>query len=138
MFRFKVFLYVFRQIFPDKISYSGTHFKMDTFLGKIRKSFWEQTNPFVFEPLLFSSRLGVFLIFIGIVGFEFIRCLVHENRMRTLVIIEVNVCFNIGKRVNYNRLSAQSERAHDGRPLKKHRKKSKKNFIKKQLTYIPK
>ena len=34
------------------------------------------------------------------------------------------------KRVNYNRLSAQSERAHDGRPLKKHRKKSKKNFIK--------
>ena len=72
---------------------------MDTFLGKIRKSFWEQTNPFVFELLLFSLRLGVFLIFIEIVGFEFLWCLVHENRMRALVIIEVKVCFNTFKNI---------------------------------------
>ena len=41
------------------------------------------------------------------------------------------------KRVNYNRLSAHSERAHDGRPLKKTPKKIQKNFVKK-LTCIPK
>ena len=47
-------------------------------------------------------------------------------------ILDCNVSdvMTVDKISEYNRLSAQSERAHDGRPLKKHRKKSKKNFIK--------
>lgn len=43
--------------------------------------------------------MDILLMFTEKSGFKLIRCLVHENRMRSFIIIEGHVCFDVLEKV---------------------------------------
>ena len=44
-------------------------------------------NLFIFEPSLFSLKIWISFIYVIIMGFKFTRCLVHENRVWSSLIL---------------------------------------------------
>lgn len=65
---------------------------------------------YFFEPLMFGFKIRFFMIVIEVFGFEFIRCPVHKNRVRSFVVIKVYICCDAFKKIFFRFETVQRRR----------------------------